>query len=296
MNILITGANGFLGKTLVTTLEKSHAINTFLRKDFEQINTLDHFKMTKSYDLVIHAMGKAHQLSKNIKDEADFYKVNVLSTINFLNALSTNPPPRFVYISSVSVYGKSSGDSISENCPTSANDPYGLSKIIAENIIKTWCYNHGIKYTILRLPLIVGDNPPGNLGAMVNSINRGTFFIFKKGIAKKSMVLASDVANYIIDASDIGGTFNLTDGYHPSFYELCNCISRSNSKKMPINFPYMFAKLLAIISDIFRLPFPFNSKILDKMTKNLTFDDSLAKNKFGWRPNTVLSFYEKRNN
>ena len=37
MNILITGANGFLGKTLITTLEKSHTINTFLRKDFEQL-------------------------------------------------------------------------------------------------------------------------------------------------------------------------------------------------------------------------------------------------------------------
>jgi nucleoside-diphosphate-sugar epimerase len=294
MEILITGANGFLGKYLVSTLEKNHEIYSFLRKDFEQLNISETFKISKSYDLVIHAMGKAHQLPASEKENGDFYRVNVLSTINLLNALSTNRPKRFVYISSVSVYGKTSGDLISENFPISANDPYGLSKILAENIIKSWCCIYDIKYTILRLPLIVGDNPPGNLGALINSINRGLFFIFKKGLAKKSMVLASDIANHIIDASNAGGIYNLTDGYHPSFKELVNCISLCNNKRIPKNFPYLFAKILALFGDIFGGALPINSKILNKLTTNLTFDDSLAKNTFGWRPNKVISFYQKK--
>ena len=117
---------------------------------------------------------------------------------------------------------------------------------------------------------------------MIKSINRGTFFIFKNGIAKKSMVLATDIANYIIAASNAGGIFNLTDSYHPSFRELS-----------PRNFPFIFAKILAFIGDIVGNKFPINSKILSKMTTNLTFDDSLAKNTFGWRPSTALSFYQK---
>jgi nucleoside-diphosphate-sugar epimerase len=217
---------------------------------------------------------------------------------NLMGAYGTVLTPKQIwkvvhYISSVSVYGKSEGELISENYPTLANEPYGLSKVIAESIIKTWCCNNDIKCTILRLPLIVGDNPPGNLGSMINSINRGTFFIFKNGIAKKSMVLASDIANFIIAASNAGGIFNLTDGYHPSFSELSKSISLNNKKRVPRNFPYMFAKILAFFGDKIGRTFPLNSRILSKMTTNLTFDDSLAKNTFGWRPNTAISFYKK---
>jgi nucleoside-diphosphate-sugar epimerase len=293
MEILITGASGFLGKHLVFTLGKEHILETFHRKDFEQLNRIQNYKISKSYDLVIHAMGKAHKIPDSLNEDCDFYRVNVLNTINLLNSLGENLPKSFVYISSVSVYGKSEGELISENCPTLANEPYGLSKLIAERIIKTWCCNNNIKCTILRLPLIVGDNPPGNLGSMINSINRGTFFIFKNGIAKKSMVLATDISNYIIAASNAGGIFNLTDGYHPSFRELSKSISLINNKRVPRNFPFIFAKILAFIGDIVGRTFPINSKILSKMTTNLTFDDSLAKNTFGWRPHTAISFYQK---
>jgi hypothetical protein len=51
--------------------------------------------------------------------------------------------------------------------------------------------------TILRLPLIVGENPPGNLGNMIKSIKKRHFFLIKNNNSQKSMVLAKDVANYI---------------------------------------------------------------------------------------------------
>ncbi len=51
-------------------------------------------------------------------------------------------------------------------------DPYGLSKIQAEHIVLDWYQNNKVVYTIFRLLLLVGINPPGNLGAMIQAIKK----------------------------------------------------------------------------------------------------------------------------
>lgn len=295
MEILITGANGYLGKNLISFLEKDHNITKFNRQDFNLLNETCQFEIDKKYDLVIHAMGRAHTVPVDLIEAGEFYKVNVLSTINLLNALLVNKPKNFVYISSVSVYGITEGNDISENAATLANDPYGLSKIIAEKIIKFWCQNNNIKCTILRLPLVVGKNPPGNLGNMINSIQRKKFYYFNKGIARKSMVLAEDVARFIIPASNVGGTFNLTDQHHPSFKELSYSIAISLNMPPPKNLPFFIAKSLAFIGDIIGKKFPINSKLLSKMINDLTFDDSLAQKSFGWKPCSTITFFTNDN-
>ena len=123
---------------------------------------------------------------------------------------------------------------------------------------------------------------------MFKSLQKGYYFNIAKGKAKKSMVLASDVAKYILKAAKIGGIYNLTDGYHPSFYELSNHISIQLGKKAPKNLPYWFAKVLALVGDLLGKNAPINSVKLNKITSNLTFDDSKARDAFGWNPTPVL--------
>lgn len=196
-------------------------------------------------------------------------------------------PKKFVYISSVS--GLVSGNNINELTKLSAKDPYGKSKIDAENIIiLDWCEKHSIICTILRLPLLVGENPPGNLGSMIESIKNGYYFNIAGGNARKSMVLTKDVANYILTISDVGGIYNLTDGYHPSFFELSNYISVKFNKRKPRNLPFLFALILAKIGDLIGVKSPFNSLKFHKITSNFTFDDSKARISFGWNPTPVL--------
>ena len=64
----------------------------------------------------------------------------------------------------------------SENSDLLAKDPYGRSKIEAEAMIIEWAQKHAVKFLILRLPLIAGINPPGNLGSMINGIKKGFYF------------------------------------------------------------------------------------------------------------------------
>ena len=296
MKILLTGSNGFLGKYIYNTLSSEYSVLTLSRSysDFNIDLSVEIPSFSYSFDCVIHSAGLAHINFKSIDQSKLFFQVNVLGTINLLKSLEAKSLPKyFVFISSVSVYGLSEGIEIDENYPLNASDPYGLSKIEAEKIILNWCAEKNIICTILRLPLIVGENPPGNLGAMINAIKSRKYFNVSNGRARRSMVLASDVASFIIRASTIGGIFNLTDGYNPTFLELSSQIGAKFSKKINFPIPYSFAKIIALIGDLFGELIPFNTKSLSKVTSTLIFDDSKARELFNWNPTSVLSFFKK---
>jgi nucleoside-diphosphate-sugar epimerase len=146
--------------------------------------------------------------------------------------------------------------------------------------------------TILRLPLVVGENPPGNLGAMIRGIKKGYYFNIGGGNAQKSMVLATDVAKFILAAAETGGTYNLTDGYHPTFKELSKSISKTFGKFFVPNLPKVIAQLLAKLGDLSGNKFPINSDKFSKITSSLTFDDTKARIAFGWNPLPVVDFFK----
>ena len=216
-----------------------------------------------------------------------------MNLVNLLKGLSNSLPKRFVFISSVSVYGSIFGVNLNENCSLLAEDPYGKSKIDAEFVVNKWCEEHNVICTILRLPLIVGENPPGNLGSMIQGIKKGYYFNIAGGNAKKSMVLASDVAKFILRAAEVGGIYNLTDGIHPTFNDLSKSISRNLDKSFVPNMPLFIAKVIAKIGDIVGNAFPINSDKLSKITSTLTFNDSKARNAFGWNPTPVLEGFKR---
>jgi nucleoside-diphosphate-sugar epimerase len=253
----------------------------------------DRIEFNEKFNLVIHCAGKAHQVSKSNGEVDDFYRVNVQGTANLLKALEKPSLPKtFIFTSTVAVYGLNQGNLIIEDYPILAKDPYGLSKIQAEQLVQNWCKKNGVTCTILRLPLIAGFNPPGNLGAMIKGIKKGYYFNINGGKAKRSMVLAEDVAKFILKASEVGGVFNLTDGYHPNFNELSNLIAAQLGQKEPLNLPFFLARLAAKFGDLIGSKAPINSDKLRKIAANLTFDDSKARAAFGWNPSPVLKGFK----
>lgn len=291
MDILITGSNGFLGKILYNKLSQENNVFGLARSNsnfnFDLIKKFNGFN--KKFDLVIHAAGKAHSKSNQFETKNNFYEVNVIGTKNLLTGLEISGIPKYlIFISSVSVYGIENGEKIKESFPINAKDPYGVSKILAEKTITSWCQKNQVICTILRLPLVVGQNPPGNLGSMINSIKKGFYFNIAGGNAKKSMVLAEDVAKSILNVAEVGGIYNLTDGNHPSFAELSNHISIQLGKGKPRNMPLWLAKTIAKFGDLLGSNAPLNTNKLNKITLDLTFDDTKANISFGWRPTPVL--------
>ena len=294
--VCITGAGGFLGTRIVRIVSKDNAITTvgISEKDNIFCNlALSVPNFSERFNWFIHVAGKAHTIPKNLSEAEDFFRVNLQGTKNLLRGIenSRHFPDSFIFISTVAIYGLVKGNEITEDAARSATDPYGLSKIQAENYLLEWGAKYGVKIGIIRPPLILGHYAPGNLAAMIKGINNGLYFNIDNGNARRSMVLADDLANFIPKVVKIGGIYHLTDGYHPSYGEISKLIARSFNKKRIINIPYYFASILSKFGDLIQLltrrELPFNSKKFEKMTSTLTFSD-LAARSIGWAPRKVL--------
>jgi nucleoside-diphosphate-sugar epimerase len=291
MKIILTGASGFLGKYIYNELCSNNQLITVSRSNADiNADLAKEIPNLYSADLVIHCAGKAHSVPKNEQEKAAFFDVNFNGTLNLLKGLekTRNFPHSFVFISTVAVYGRDKGILITEEQTLQSEEAYGQSKIQAEKLVHEWCQRYHVICTILRLPLLVGENPPGNLGAMIKGIKRGYYFNIAGGKAKKSMVLAADVAKIIPIVATIGGIYNLTDGIHPSFAELSDVIKNHLGKKKVMNLPFWLANIFAAIGGLIGEKAPINTRKLFKITSDLTFDDSKAKNTLCWKPNPVL--------
>lgn len=290
-NYLLTGATGFLGKLLVAgnpdsflpLEDKLPGSRIDIRRPFS-------IPYDNVPDVVIHAAGKAHTVPGNAAEEQQFFQVNLEGTKNLCQALERLPslPKAFIFISTVAVYGRSEGNLIGENIPLDGNTPYAKSKRLAEEWLSEWTKEKGVVLGILRLPLVVGPHPPGNLGAMISGIHSGKYLRIGTATARKSMVLAEDIPAILPRLAEIGGIYNLTDGYHPSFGELEETICRVLEKPHPKEIPLWLAKGLGRVGDLFGPNFKITSDKVAKITSDLTFDDTLAQEKLGWKPRRVL--------
>lgn len=292
--ILITGASGFLGSVISQTLLRNlHSITTIGITDTEDIycdlsTSIPNFH--PDFDWVIHIAGKAHVVPKDLKESDEFFQVNLEGTKNLITGLvkSGKLPQSIIFISTVAVYGVDSGTNINEEHDLSGTSPYALSKIQAEEYLKNWCSKNKVTLGILRPSLIAGKNPPGNLGAMIDGIKTGKYFKIGNGSARKSVLMAEDIARIIPKLAEVGGIYNICDNHHPSFAELEELITKQLNKKTPRSIPYWIAKSMALIGDIVGNKFPINSSKLDKITQSLTFSNEKAKRELDWEPLDVL--------
>lgn len=298
---LLTGASGFLGRYLVNGLQQAgfHVTGLSRRRvpdidsspaDLTQAGSFN--SGPGPYQLVVHAAGLAHDPSR---PRADFFIVNSEGTQNLLRSLDrlARLPESFVLISSVAVYGRLQGESLSENTAIDARDPYGASKAAAERITLDWAKDRKIRVAILRLPLVYGENPPGNLGAMSAAIRRGRYAGIRPGTARRSVVWARDVASIVPRAAREGGIYHLTDGQHPSFRQFEEAYAASYGLRPPPALPRAAARLLAWAGDplsaVLGARVPLTSDRFQKMTSTLTFSDDRARTRLGWQPSCVLT-------
>lgn len=303
-HLLLTGASGFLGGYLAgAAIEAGWSIVATGRSrpaeeagDFVECDLAAGEPVLGStcFKRVVHAAGLAHTLPRTASDAARFFQVNVSGTVNLLAAVDRTGtrPESLCLISSVAVYGRDEGELLPEETPRLAEDPYGRSRSQAEEKVLAWGAARGVAITILRLPLVAGRNAPGNLGAMVRGLRTGRYLGLGSGRARRSVVLAEDVARLAAGPGLRPGIFNLTDGAHPTFAEIENAICRAIGRNPPPRMPLPIARAAGRLGDgVSRLTGrrpPITSNIVTKMTTTLTFDDAAARRELDWSPRRVL--------
>lgn len=302
MKCLLTGGAGFLGRMLAAGLRESgfdvrvadlRALPGFplIPVDLTRPETLRWPE--GPFDVLVHAAGLAHVVPATEADGRRFFEVNAGGTQHLLDSLA-GPlrPSRAVLISTVAVYGREEGELLDEETPLEARDPYGASRIEAESIFRRWAGREGVPWTILRLPLVWGEDPPGNLGAMIAAMREGRYWGVGRGDARRSLVWGMDVGRAAPAAARVGGVFHMTDGCHPTFREIEEAMAErlglSPVPRMPRAAAFALAAAGSLGGRLLGRRLPFDLGRYRKMTRALTFSDARARAAFAWSPQAVL--------
>ena len=183
--ICVTGANGFIGKSVCEVLRKSNKSvravtrnlnisknsNNIEYKIIDDINDKTNWKkVLVDIDCIIHCAGRAHIMNETKKDELKIYRsVNVDGTKHLVEEAVKAGVKRVVFLSSVKVNGENTNNKFSDtnskrpkkntfthNDMPDPKDSYALSKFEAEKILWEVSLNTGLEVTVVRLPLVYG--------------------------------------------------------------------------------------------------------------------------------------------
>ena len=177
MNILITGVAGLLGSRLaawildntehnvvgIDNLSGGYAENIDERVHFHNIDLMDNFDhidrlfKENNFDVVYHlAAYAAEGLSPFIR--VFNYKNNLMASVNLINNSIKHGVGRFIFTSSMAVYGGSQNPPFNEDLVPTPIDPYGIAKFSVEQDLKVAYEQHGLNYTIIRPHNVYGIN------------------------------------------------------------------------------------------------------------------------------------------
>ena len=213
-SVLITGANGFVGRHLLNALLSSDwnvtslvhnkaGLTNEIVLDFcsEDFNTL--LNTLSKVDVVVHLGAK---IGWDDSSRQDFYVPNVLATaelVNWANKIGAS----FIFASTAIVCGAQNPCIISESKPNPDTD-YGYSKWLAEELIKM----SGVRFTTLRIAGVFGKHGPQHLGinkAIDNALNGEIPVQYGNGKIKRNYIYVKDLVDIITYCME-----NQIDGTH----------------------------------------------------------------------------------
>lgn len=256
MNVVITGKNGYIAKNTYKLFTEKN-INTQLISVKGSIKDIN-FSNT---DCLIHCAGLAHLKYT----ENEYYAVNRDLTAELAEKAKKDGVKQFIFISTISVYGKNSGV-ITESTPENPVNFYGKSKLEAEKILLNMQSND-FKTVIVRPPMVYGKNCTGNYAKLSKAAKIIPFFPDSENA--RSMIYIENLAMFLYNAA-----INGYDGiYHPR-------------NKKNFNTFNMFQKIRECVGkNTIRLPKFFSAYkkgMAEKIFASLTIDEKLEKNNFDY--------------
>jgi nucleoside-diphosphate-sugar epimerase len=267
-SVLITGANGFLGKMILAQLmDSGFAICATDIGDKPAIQGVPYKKadITRPKELkdavdrvntVIHAAGLAHLFSDNDKNQELFRQINEIGAANVALAAAEKGARHFILVSSVSVYGPFAHGLYAEDNPCRPVGPYAISKYNSELRVAEIADKAGMALTILRLSTLYGEGDPGNVRRLIRMLDKGRFVWIGDGFNRKSLLYKEDAARACVTVAlfPAAGTHIFNISAPPcTMREIVEGISDALGKRpLPLRIPGNLA--LALSRNLSKLP------------------------------------------
>ncbi len=300
---LVTGGSGFVGRALInrltliagsTVIAPVRNVATKFPEGVRSIPftnldaTFNWSDELKDVDCVVHAAARVHVMNEVSSDPlAAFREVNVEATLNLARQAAASGTKRFIFISSIKVNGEGAepGTVYRADDVPAPIDPYGVSKLEAEQGLKEVAAVTGMEVVIIRPVLVYGPGVKANFLSMMRWLYRGVPLPFGAVHNQRSLVAIDNLVDLIVTCSDhpaaANQVFLVSDGEDVSTTQLLRKLAGALGKParlLPIPV-WLMSGAAALLG---------KRALSDRILGSLQVDISKNRQLLGWTPPVTL--------
>jgi nucleoside-diphosphate-sugar epimerase len=293
MNILITGASGFVGRRLVERLRPTYpGLTAAVRQSPAPGETAvgdihadtDWSSVLCGRQCVIHTAARVHVMRDETTDPlATYRRVNVAATLNLARQAAAAGVKRFIFLSSIKVNGEQTplGQPFTADDTPAPEDAYGTSKWEAEQGLQQLASETGMELVIIRPPLVYGPGVKGNFASMIKLVAKGLPLPLGAVHNQRSLVALDNLVDLIITCIDHPAAANQVflagDGQDLSTTELLRGVALAMgrpSRLIPVP-PFLLMLGATLLG---------KKAVAQRLLGSLQVDVAKARNLLEWEP------------